>query len=80
MVRLFANMFSGHMIVAVLIALIFLMSSVFNFAVGVGTSLISVLFSVFIIVVDILVSFIQAYIFTVLSAMYLGTATSEVKH
>ena len=80
MVRLFANMFSGHMIVAVLIALIFLMSSVFNLVVGVGTSLISVLFSVFIITVDILVSFIQAYIFTVLSAMYFGTATSEVKH
>lgn len=80
MVRLFANMFSGHMIVAVLIALIFLMSSVFNLVVGVGTSLISVLFSVFIITVDILVSFIQAYIFTVLSAMYLGAATSEVKH
>jgi len=80
MVRLFANMFAGHMIVTVLIALIFLMSSVFNPIVGFGTSIISVVFSLFMLVVDILISFIQAYIFTLLSAMYFGMATVESKH
>lgn len=78
MIRLFANMLSGHMIVAVLVALIFLMSSLFSPIVGAGTSVISVFFSVFMLVVDILVAFIQAYIFTLLSAMYFGMATEEV--
>jgi F-type H+-transporting ATPase subunit a len=80
MVRLFANMFAGHMITAVLIALIYLMSTLFNPYIGAVTSVVSVLFTLFIVVVDILVSFIQAYIFTVLSAMYFGMATSEHKH
>lgn len=77
MIRLFANMFAGHIIVSVLISLIFIMSSMLGPAVGAGTSLISVLFSVFMVILDILVSFIQAYIFTILSAMYFGMATSE---
>ncbi len=80
MVRLFANMFAGHMIVSVLIALIFLMSFLFNPFVGAGTSLISVSFSLFMLVVDLLISFIQAYIFTLLSAMYFGMAGEETKH
>jgi F-type H+-transporting ATPase subunit a len=80
MVRLFANMFAGHMIVTVLVALIFLMSVIFNPFVGAGTSLISVGFSLFMLLVDLLISFIQAYIFTLLSAMYFGMAGSESKH
>lgn len=80
MVRLFANMFAGHMIVSVLITLIFIMSTIFNPFVGFGTSLISVAFSLFMLLVDILISFIQAYIFTLLSAMYFGMATAESKH
>jgi len=80
MVRLFANMFAGHMIVTVLIALIFLMSTLFNPIVGAGTSVISVVFSLFMLLVDLLVCFIQAYIFTLLSAMYFGMATAEHKH
>jgi len=79
MVRLFANMFAGHMIVTVLVALIFLMSFIFNPFVGAGTSIISVAFSLFMLMVDLLISFIQAYIFTLLSAMYFGMA-GESKH
>lgn len=77
MIRLFANMLSGHMIIAVLIGLVFLMSSVYGLLVGVGTSFISIIFSVFIVLLDVLVSFIQAYIFAVLSAMYFGMATDK---
>ena len=80
MVRLFANMFAGHMIVTVLITLIFIMSTIFNPIVGFGTSLISVSFSLFMLLVDVLISFIQAYIFTLLSAMYFGMATAESEH
>ena len=80
MIRLFANMFAGHMIVTVLIALIFLMSTIFNPIVGAGTSVMTILFSLFMLLMDILVSFIQAYIFALLSAMYFGMASSEEKH
>ena len=77
MIRLFANMLAGHMIISVLIALIFLMSSVLSPFVGAGTSIISILFSIFMLMLDLLVSFIQAYIFTLLSAMYYGMATDD---
>lgn len=80
MIRLFANMLAGHMIVAVLIGLIFLMSSVLSPFVGAGTSIISILFSVFMVMLDLLVSFIQAYIFALLSAMYFGMATDNGGH
>jgi F-type H+-transporting ATPase subunit a len=77
MIRLFANMLAGHMIIAVLVALIFLMSSVLSPFVGAGTSIISIAFSIFMVLLDILVSLIQAYIFTLLSAMYFGAATEN---
>ena len=77
MVRLFANMMAGHMIVTVFISLIFIFNSLMGPAVGLGVSPISVGFSIFIILLDILVSFIQAYVFTLLSAIYFGMATSE---
>jgi F-type H+-transporting ATPase subunit a len=80
MIRLFANIFAGHIIVSVLIALIFIMSTVLSPAVGAATSLVSVAFSVFMEMLDILVSFIQAYIFTLLSAMYFGMAADEGGH
>ena len=80
MIRLFANMLAGHMIVAVLIGLIFLMSAVLSPIVGAGTSIISILFSVFMVMLDLLVSFIQAYIFALLSAMYFGMATDNSGH
>jgi F-type H+-transporting ATPase subunit a len=44
---------------------------------GYGVSVISVAFSVFIVLLDVLVSFIQAYVFTLLSALYFGMATAE---
>lgn len=79
MIRLFANMFSGHIIVTVLVSLIFIMSQMFGPWVATGTSVISIFFSVFMMLIDILVCFIQAYIFTLLSALYFGMATSS-KH
>jgi F-type H+-transporting ATPase subunit a len=76
-IRLFANMLAGHMIITVLIALIFLMSAVVHPIAGATMSLISIIFSLFIVMLDILVSFIQAYIFTLLSAMYFANATGN---
>ncbi len=77
MVRLFANMLAGHLIVTVFVSLIFIFSSVLGQAAGWGISPVSVAFSIFIIMLDILVSFIQAYVFTLLSALYFGMATTE---
>ncbi|SHF57262.1 ATP synthase F0 subcomplex A subunit [Mariniphaga anaerophila] len=77
MVRLFANMLAGHLIVTVFLSLIFIFSSLMGPIAGYGVSPVSVLFAVFIMLLDVLVSFIQAYVFTLLSAIYFGMATAE---
>lgn len=77
MVRLFANMLAGHMIVTVFISLIFIFASLYGPVVGFLASPVSIIFSVFILLLDVLVSFIQAYVFTLLSAIYFGMATAE---
>jgi len=70
MIRLFANITAGHVIVLSLISLIFIMGTVW-------VSPASVLFTVFITVIEVLVVAIQAYIFTMLSALYFGQALEE---
>lgn len=77
MVRLFANMLAGHLIVTVFVSLIFIFNSLMGVEAAYGVSVVSVAFSVFILLLDVLVSFIQAYVFTLLSALYFGMATSE---
>jgi len=77
MVRLFANMLAGHMIVTVFVSLIFIFGSLMGAAAGFGISPLSIAFSVFILLLDVLVSFIQAYVFTLLSALYFGMATAD---
>jgi F-type H+-transporting ATPase subunit a len=77
MVRLFANMMAGHMIITVFVSLIFIFAHLLGPAAGAGVSVVSVIFSVFMILLDVLVSFIQAYVFTLLSALYFGMATEE---
>lgn len=77
MIRLFANMLAGHMVLTVFISLIFIFSSLMGSVAGFGISPVSVAFSVFILLLDVLVSFIQAYVFTLLSALYFGMATAD---
>lgn len=72
-VRLFANMMGGHMIVLVLTLLIFIFAAVHPVAGG-ATTVVSVLFSVFMLLIDVLVSFIQAYVFTMLSTIFISLA------
>lgn len=73
MVRLFANMLSGHMAILVLTCLIFIGSSISPIMFG-SMTVASVLFSIFMNALEILVAFIQAYVFTVLSAVFIGLA------
>jgi F-type H+-transporting ATPase subunit a len=75
-VRLFANMMGGHMIVIVLTLLIFIFAAV-NPIAGAATTVISVAFSVFMLLIDVLVSFIQAYVFTMLSTIFISLAQEQ---
>lgn len=72
-VRLFANMMGGHMIVITLTLLIFIFSAISPVAGG-GATVISLIFSIFMLLIDVLVSFIQAYVFTMLSTIFIGIA------
>ena len=72
MIRLFANMLAGHMIILVLTGLIFIFYSLIGPGVAAGVSVVSILFSIFMLLIDVLVSFIQAYVFTMLSSIFIG--------
>lgn len=78
-VRLFANMMGGHMIVIVLTLLIFIFAAMGPIVMG-GTAVVSVLFSVFMLLIDVLVSFIQAYVFTLLSTLFISLAQEREHH
>lgn len=69
--RLFANMTAGHVIIVCLIGLAFMWNSI------VAGFAVSVPFALFIMVLEILVAFIQAYVFTMLSALFVGMAIHE---
>lgn len=73
MIRLFANMMGGHLIVLVLISLIFIFGTM-GTAVLAGTTVLSVAFSLFMNLLDVLISFIQAYVFTILSTIFISLA------
>jgi F-type H+-transporting ATPase subunit a len=70
-VRLFANMLAGHMVITTLLLLIALMGQM-SCAAGVAMTPISIALAVFIMLLELLVAFIQAYIFTLLSAIFIG--------
>ncbi|GBU07937.1 ATP synthase subunit a [Bacteroidales bacterium] len=80
MIRLFANMLAGHMILLVLTSLIFVFYAIGGPLVASGVSLVSILFSIFMLVIDVLVSFIQAYVFTMLSSIFIGMARVHHSH
>ncbi len=75
-VRLFANMTAGHIIILSFISLIFIFGEMSQVA-GYAFSPVSIAFAVFIYVIEILVAFIQAYIFTVLTAVFIGGAIGD---
>jgi len=79
MIRLFANILAGHAIVLGLTSMIFLtvrLGAVMN----TGMSVLSVVMTIFIDFVELLVAFIQAYVFTMLSAVFIGLAQIEGHH
>jgi F-type H+-transporting ATPase subunit a len=79
-IRLFANMTAGHLVILNFIGLIFIIRGLFGDAAGWGTSVPAVAMSVFIYALELLVALIQAYVFTVLSALFIGMASAEHEH
>jgi F-type H+-transporting ATPase subunit a len=73
MVRLFANIMAGHVIVVALVSLIFIFQTL-------GIAPVSVAFTLFIDVLELLVAFLQAFIFTMLMALFIGSAVEEHHH
>lgn len=73
MIRLFANMMAGHIMLLSTVAVIFLTVKLGPVING-SLSVISVLFGIFLDVLEILVAFIQAYVFTMLSSVFIGLA------
>jgi len=78
-IRLFANMVAGHIIIICLISLIFIFAGLNRYA-GWGTSVFSIPFTIFIYFIEILVAFIQAYVFAMLTAVFVGQAYEETHH
>ncbi|HLA54033.1 MAG TPA: F0F1 ATP synthase subunit A [Flavitalea sp.] len=76
-IRLFANMVAGHIIIICLVSLIFIFGGLSR-GIGWGFSPVSIAFSVFIYLIEILVGFIQAFIFTNLTAVFIGQAIEDV--
>lgn len=79
MIRLFANMTAGHLIVLSFLSMIFIFSEKSVFA-GMGVSVFSIAFSIFIYFLELLVTALQAYIFTILSALFISEAAAEPHH
>jgi F-type H+-transporting ATPase subunit a len=69
-IRLFANMTAGHVIIFSLLGLIFMLHSLAVVPISIG-------FSLFIYILELLVAFIQAYVFTILTAVFVGLVTVE---
>jgi F-type H+-transporting ATPase subunit a len=73
MIRLYANMIAGHIVIMSLLALIFIYKNI-------GMGALSFLLTFIISVIEILVAALQAYIFTMLAALYFGSAVEEHHH
>ena len=79
MIRLFANILAGHIIALSFFCLIFMFATL-SPGLGLGVSVLSIAFTVFMGMLELLVAFLQAYVFTLLAAMYFGSATEEHAH
>ena len=79
MIRLFANITAGHIIALSFFSLIFIFGQMSTGA-GFGVAVFSIAFTVFMTCLELLVAFLQAYVFTLLSAIYIGAAVEEAHH
>ena len=78
-IRLFANITAGHIVLLGFISMIFIVGEMSAMA-GAGMSVMSVILAIFADCLEVLVAYIQAYVFTLLSAIYFGMAAKEAHH
>ncbi len=79
MVRLFANILAGHIMLLGVVAVVFITAKLGPVING-SMSVIAVLFGVFMDILELLVAFIQAYVFTMLSSVFIGLSRQEPEH
>ena len=79
MIRLFANMLAGHIIILSIISLVFIFGSL-NKAAGYGFLPITVVFNIVMMMLELLVAFIQAFIFANLTAVFIGQGMEQPHH
>lgn len=79
-VRLFANMLSGKIMIISILGLIFIFTEVFGITAGLGVSVFSVGLTAVLYILKAFVGVLQAYIFTLLSAVFIGMAAEEHEH
>ncbi|MDB5240598.1 MAG: atpB [Spirosoma sp.] len=77
MIRLFANITAGHIIILSLLGLIFMANHMGGMTTSVAISPVVLAFTLFLNLIEILVAFLQAFIFTLLTAMYIGSAVED---
>lgn len=81
MLRLFGNMTAGHMVIVIFVGLIFIFGqNGTNPAAGWGMTIGSGLLTLFMMAIELLVAFIQAFVFTILTASYIGASTEDAHH
>ena len=71
-IRLFANMMAGHVVILAFISLIFILASLFSPVIGYLAAPVAVAFALFVHFLELLVAFLQAFIFTMLTAQFIG--------
>lgn len=79
-IRLFANMLSGKIMIICILGLIFVFTELFGPAVGLGTGVVWVGLTTVLFALKVFVALLQAYIFTLLSAVFIGMAAEEHHH
>ncbi|MFK7907165.1 MAG: F0F1 ATP synthase subunit A [Chitinophagales bacterium] len=80
MIRLFANMTAGHIIILSLVGIIFLITNLAGQGAGWGTAILSGAFMLFMNVLELFVAALQAYVFAVLASVFIGQAVAEPHH
>jgi len=79
-IRLFANILAGHIVILAVVMLIFIFGQALGKGVGIAFTPVSLAFAVFMFFLELLVAAIQAFIFTNLTAVFIGQAVEEAHH
>ncbi len=80
MLRLFANITAGHMAIVIFVGLIYYFAKGDSIGIVGGVALVTAIPTMFMMGIELLVAFIQAFVFTILTASYIGTSTAEAHH